>query len=62
MKNTQTIRREKKRNTLVIKPTGILPPMTRAEWEAQPDSFKFFHPWEEARKPLVIVTKAGTHG
>lgn len=32
--------------------TKILPPMTRAQWEAQPLAFKFFHPWKVARKPL----------
>jgi hypothetical protein len=31
-----------------------LPPMTREAWEAMPASFKHFHPWEAASKPLTI--------
>jgi hypothetical protein len=29
-------------------------PMTRKEWLALPESVRFFHPWKEARRPLMI--------
>jgi hypothetical protein len=39
-----------------------IPAMTRAEWEAMPESFKYFHPWDRAKRPLKILkqtTKGG---
>jgi hypothetical protein len=44
-----------------------LPAMTREEYDAMPAAFRYFHPWERARKPLTVkkvaapakATKAG---
>ena len=43
--------------------TRVLPPMTWEQWLAQPEAFRRFHTWEQARKPLTIrideVSSAG---
>jgi hypothetical protein len=36
-------------------------PMTREQWEAQPEVFRYFHPWERARKPLTKERKPVTN-
>ena len=32
----------------------ILPAMTREEWQALPESVRYFIPWDRARKPLTV--------
>ena len=33
-----------------------IPAMTREEYDQQPEAFRYFHPYERARKPLTIKT------
>lgn len=34
--------------------TKTLPPMTLAQWYRLPAAIRYFHPWERARRPLVV--------
>jgi hypothetical protein len=51
----------RKARIVAEKKVVTLPPMTMAQWYLMPATFRYFHPWERASKPLqvVIVKRAG---